>query len=298
MLVALSPLGGAGTQFFDANGSLLVGGRLYTYAAGTTTPLATYTDSTGNTAHTNPIELDSTGRVPGGAIWLAMVGYKFVLTDANDSLIATWDGIRNADATTVPFAPPVGLGFGAGTDTVKEALVDLANAATTNTPVGSIVMYGGVTVPTGFLLCDGSVKAATDYPELYVALGSTFDTGGEGTGNFRLPDLRGRFPIGTGTGAGLTDRVLGDKGGEETHVLTEGELAQHYHLINSPNGPFDEEQYFVLTRTDGGGTSGYGVLSPGVGASLPNALLTEFKGNNEAHNNMPPFLGLNFIIKT
>ena len=68
--VSLSIFGGVGAQFFDNNGVILSGGKIYTYEAGTTTPLATYTSSTGNTAHTNPIVLDAAGRVPaGGEIW-------------------------------------------------------------------------------------------------------------------------------------------------------------------------------------------------------------------------------------
>jgi hypothetical protein len=82
MTVNLSMLAGAGAQFFDNNGVPLAGGLVYTYAAGTTTPQATYTTSSGGTAHANPIVLDSAGRVPsGGEIWLTdAVSYKFVLS--------------------------------------------------------------------------------------------------------------------------------------------------------------------------------------------------------------------------
>lgn len=95
MAVYLSPVGGAGAQFFDNNGNPLTGGKLYTYAAGTTTPQTSYTTSAGNVAHANPIVLDAAGRVPaGGEIWLTDgVNYKFVLKDANDVLIATYDNV-------------------------------------------------------------------------------------------------------------------------------------------------------------------------------------------------------------
>ena len=65
--VNLSAFGGAGWQFFDNNGVPLSGGLIYSYAAGTTTPQETYTTSLGNIAHTNPIVLNSAGRIPGGA---------------------------------------------------------------------------------------------------------------------------------------------------------------------------------------------------------------------------------------
>ena len=101
MAVFLSPVGGAAAQFFTNSGVILSGGKLYSYAAGTTTPQATFTSSSGNTNHTNPIILDSAGRVPGGEIWLSASSYKFVLNTSVDVLIATYDNIRGLGATSV-----------------------------------------------------------------------------------------------------------------------------------------------------------------------------------------------------
>jgi hypothetical protein len=98
MAVFLSPVGGAAAQFFTNSGVVLSGGKLYTYAAGTTTPKVTYTSSSGSTAHTNPIILDSAGRVPGGEIWLLAPPYKFVLYTSTDVLIATYDNISGIGA--------------------------------------------------------------------------------------------------------------------------------------------------------------------------------------------------------
>ena len=98
MAVFLSPVGGAAAQFFTNSGVILSGGKLYSYAAGTTTPKATFTSSSGNTNHTNPIILDSAGRVPGGEIWLSASPYKFVLNTATDVLIATYDNITGIGA--------------------------------------------------------------------------------------------------------------------------------------------------------------------------------------------------------
>ena len=102
-VVALSIFGGVGAQFFDDNGTPLSGGKIYTYEAGTTTPLATYTSSSGNTAHTNPIELNAAGRVPaGGEIWNAVRLYKFVLKTSADVLIATYDNVGSSfNATSI-----------------------------------------------------------------------------------------------------------------------------------------------------------------------------------------------------
>lgn len=94
MSVNLSPVAGVAGQFFDNNGVPLSGGKLYTYAAGTTTPQATYTNALGNVAHTNPIVLDSAGRVPGGEIWLTDgAQYKMVLYTSASVLLGSWDNI-------------------------------------------------------------------------------------------------------------------------------------------------------------------------------------------------------------
>jgi hypothetical protein len=104
MTVNLSLLAGAGWQFFDNNGVPLSGGKLFTYAAGTTTPQVTYTSSSGATANANPIILNAAGRLSGsGEIWLTEgVLYKFVLNDSNNVLIGTYDNISGAtDGTSI-----------------------------------------------------------------------------------------------------------------------------------------------------------------------------------------------------
>jgi hypothetical protein len=124
MAVNLSPVGGAAAQFFTNTGAVLTGGKLYTYAAGTTTPATTYTTSAGNVAHTNPIVLDAAGRVSGsGEIWLTIgTAYKFVLKDSNDVLIGTYDNIPSqitTNASSVIYTP---AGAGAVTTTVQNKL--------------------------------------------------------------------------------------------------------------------------------------------------------------------------------
>lgn len=103
MTVYLSPVGGVAQQFFNDNGAPLSGGKLYTYAAGTTAPQPCYTDATGITPHSNPIILNSAGRVPGGEIWLSnTLSYKFVLETSSGTLLGTYDnivGINSSGAT-------------------------------------------------------------------------------------------------------------------------------------------------------------------------------------------------------
>lgn len=111
MTVNLSMLAGAGAQFFDNNGVPLAGGLVYTYTAGTTTPQAAYTTSAGSIAHSNPIVLDSAGRVSsGGEIWLTdAVAYKFVLKTATSTTIGTYDNITgNSSGIYAAFADSSG----------------------------------------------------------------------------------------------------------------------------------------------------------------------------------------------
>lgn len=103
MAVNLSPLGGVAAQFFNNDGVPLAGGFIYTYLAGTNTPAATYTTSAGSIAHSNPIVLDSAGRVPTGEIWLTnAVIYKFVIKDFVGNLIGTYDNITPINNVLVP----------------------------------------------------------------------------------------------------------------------------------------------------------------------------------------------------
>lgn len=110
----LSPIGGAGSQFFDNSGNVLTGGKLYTYAAGTTTPQTTWTTPAGTTANSNPIVFNSAGR-PANEIWLSWAySYKFVLKDSNDVLIATYDNIPGLpqpaivnDASSISYEPNI-----------------------------------------------------------------------------------------------------------------------------------------------------------------------------------------------
>lgn len=140
MAVNLSMLAGAGAQFFDNNGNPLAGGKLYTYAAGTTTPQATYTTSAGNVAHANPIVLDSAGRVPvGGEIWLTdAVNYKFVLNTSADVTLGTYDNVAgNASGVLTALAAPGGsalvgflqAGTGAVARTAQAKMRDTCSAA-------------------------------------------------------------------------------------------------------------------------------------------------------------------------
>jgi hypothetical protein len=101
MTAFLSPIGGAAWQFFSNAGVVLQGGKLFTYIAGSSTPQATWTDSTQAVQNANPIVFDAAGRPP-NEIWLANgIAYKFILKDANNNTLGTWDNISGIGVTNV-----------------------------------------------------------------------------------------------------------------------------------------------------------------------------------------------------
>ena len=142
MAVNLSPIAGAGWQFFDNSGAILAGGLLYTYAAGTTTPLATYQESSGSTVHTNPIILDSAGRVPTEVWMTAGSAYKLVLKTSAGVSLWTMDNLRGInDVSSVPWSAITGepttlAGYGI-TDGITAA-----TAASTYAPLASPTFTG------------------------------------------------------------------------------------------------------------------------------------------------------------
>lgn len=193
---------------------------------------------------------------------------------------------------------------------------------------GMILAFGGIpgNIPTGYALCDGSQLSQTQFAALFSAIGTTWNTGGESPGNFRVPDLRGRDLIGAGTGSGLTPRSSGQTGGEETHVLVTSEIPSHPHGVTDPGHPHGvtDPTHFhnnhSYTNLAGGaftwvtGTSagpapvdhppsgdGRGITDSQPTGVTVNPATTGISVNNTggggAHNNMQPFGVIQWIIK-
>lgn len=149
MSVTLSPLAGAGWQFFDANGTPLAGGLLYTYIAGTTTPATTYTSVSGVTANTNPIILDAAGRVA-EEIWLnTAYSYKFVLKTSTSVEVWTKDNISSTVSAADVFFTP------GGTTTQRSVQSRLTDTV-------SFADFPGVD-PTGITDSTAGMQTAIDY---------------------------------------------------------------------------------------------------------------------------------------
>jgi len=187
MAVVLSQYAGAGAQFFDNNGDPLNGGLIYTYAAGTTTPIATYTSSSGGTANANPIVLDSAGRTP-AQIWLtAGNSYKFVLQTSLGTLIKTDDNIFASFDLSKEVGVAVGLG-GSGVATniaVGDTALDTNTTGSNNTAVGYNALTsntdGVQNVAVGSQALDantgGDYNTAVGYDALSAVSTSSYSTG-------------------------------------------------------------------------------------------------------------------------
>ena len=152
-------------------------------------------------------------------------------------------------------------------------------------PPGTIQAFGGISVPSGWLLCDGRALMSASYPRLYTAISTNWGAGltnGVKIADFNLPDLRGRTVIGAGFGSNLTLRVLGRIGGEESHTLTIAEMPSHSH----PLGPNPR----VQLGNDNG--VAYGIFqNGGDGTKIAPA------GGDQPHNTMMPYAVINYIIK-
>jgi microcystin-dependent protein len=159
--------------------------------------------------------------------------------------------------------------------------------------LGEIRMVGFNFAPRGWAFCNGQSLPIKQNQALYYLLGTTY--GGDGRTVFSLPDLRGRTPLHTGATGFGPFHYLGSKGGEETHTLGVDEIPSHQHNIHASNmdGETTNASNNVLAREVGNPYA-----TPTQTAELINmnpAIVTN-TGGNQSHNNMQPFLVVNFCI--
>ena len=172
---------------------------------------------------------------------------------------------------------------------------DQARAATTGLEpfVGEIMLFAGNFAPQGWAFCDGQLLPIGPNQGLFSLLGTYY--GGDGQTTFALPDLRGRVPMhtGSGPGPGLSPRSLGESGGAENVTLNAAQMPGHTHAlqVDSANGTTASPGGALLAR-DPAGTPAYGVNASA--ALSPQAIASA--GGGQAHQNMPPFLAINYCI--
>lgn len=167
---------------------------------------------------------------------------------------------------------------------------------------GIIQMFAGSTAPIGWLICDGSAVSRETYSILYSIIGDTYGAG-DGSTTFNLPDLRGRVPvgIGTGTASDATAHTLGQTEGTETHTLTTAQMPSHthYNIIDATDKTSWDGRIKYITAKSLLSDSTYKYRSASAsGNYYVRSAVTDSSGSSTAHPNMQPYLGINFIICT
>lgn len=167
-----------------------------------------------------------------------------------------------------------------------------------NPYLGEIRIFPFGFAPVGWAFCDGQILPISQNTALFSIIGTFY--GGNGTSNFGLPNFQGAVPIDAGVGQGLSVRVIGETGGEEDITLLQNELPAHSHSFkafvgrgaNNVNSPSAGDS---LTTSLGG--DAYVTSNPVAGQALDPRTLT-LAGGNQPHNNLMPYLTLNFCIAT
>lgn len=302
-------------QFFDDNGHLLVGGKLFTYEAGTVVKQNVYTDSAGGTPLPNPIILNSRGEVAPSAmgsscgLWMdPTLEYKFVLAPADDTDPPT-NAIWTVDNIVSPQAAIL-------------AALAAYEATIAGVPKGAILPFTGTSVPTGWLLCYGQAVSRTTYALLFAVIGIAYGPGDSST-TFNLPDLRGRYPLGKdnmgGSGAnrvtqavsGILATTLGSVGGDQ-HAQEDTFTSTSTATSVVDEGPGHRHRQYYTGSFTGSGVSEGGVanaVGPGAespdmstalafaGISVSTSVTTDTTGTLDgASQNMPPVQVVNYII--
>ncbi|HEX2684207.1 MAG TPA: tail fiber protein [Ferruginibacter sp.] len=154
--------------------------------------------------------------------------------------------------------------------------------------VGEIRMFAGNFNPAGWMFCDGSLLAISEYDTLFNLIGTTY--GGDGQNTFALPDLRGRVLV--HQGQGISNYIIGESGGVETVTLTTQQIPVHTHTPGGSNSGTAEtpaNNFWGNTST----AKPYGVTPPN---QVMNPATIGIAGSSQPHNNMIPFLCINYII--
>ena len=161
--------------------------------------------------------------------------------------------------------------------------------------VAEIKMFAGNFAPRGYAFCNGQIMPIQQNPALFSLIGTYY--GGNGTSNYALPDLRGSVPIGQGQGPGLSDYTIGESGGSESVTLIASEVPVHSHGLQGfagRGGIAAKEPANGMSLTTSQSGSAYAPAGGAV-AQMDPGMVGGF-GGSQPHNNMMPYLALNFII--
>jgi microcystin-dependent protein len=156
--------------------------------------------------------------------------------------------------------------------------------------VAEIRIVGFNFAPQGWAFCDGTLIPISQNTALFSLLGTSY--GGNGTTLFALPNLRGKAPIHWGQGPGLSDRSIGESGGSETVTLTMNEMPAHAHAIAATSAPADRSNpasSVLATPADP-------TYTAQAANTVTNPTTLAVEGGTQPHNNLQPYLALNFVI--
>lgn len=159
--------------------------------------------------------------------------------------------------------------------------------------VGEIRLFAGNFAPSGWMLCDGQLLAIADNDVLFQLIGTTF--GGDGQSTFALPNLQSRVPIHMGTAQSGTTYQLGEMAGVESVTLTVQQIPAHTHPAmcrNTAGSSTADPTNGTWTHSD---VSQYSTAAPDTAFGNP-AILTTGVGGSQPHENMVPYLAINYII--
>ncbi|SCY92800.1 phage tail protein [Alkaliphilus peptidifermentans] len=160
--------------------------------------------------------------------------------------------------------------------------------------IGEIRMFAGNYPPRGWVFCDGQLLSISHNTALFSVIGNKY--GGDGKKNFALPNLKGRVPMGCGEGQGLTKRDIGSTGGYSTVPLTKSQLPNHNHV------PQCTTNTGAVTNPENAVFANIRRRLPFAYTTSPNVMMApqavQPAGGGQPHENMQPYLGLNFIIAT
>lgn len=258
MSVLLSPVGN-GIAFLDSEGIPLVGGKIYTYQAGSSTPLDTYTDVNGTIANTNPIILGTDGRCP-DEIWLTYgYSYKFIIKDASDVTIQTLDNLYGILQTAPASAPTI--------------------------PAGCIILWSGASgsIPSGYYLCDGNNGTPDLRNRFIVGAGDTYSVNQTGGSADAI--------VVTHTHTATSTSTVTDPGHTHTTLFSQGaggSEPQNEWGDVSPSGGNDQ---LTTYRPNGAQSNTTGVT---VATTTTNANA----GTSGTNANLPPYFALCYIMKS
>jgi microcystin-dependent protein len=157
--------------------------------------------------------------------------------------------------------------------------------------VGEVRMFGGNFAPTGWAFCDGQLLAISEFEALFNLIGTTY--GGDGMSTFGLPDLRSRTPIHQGQGTGLSSRIIGEMGGQESVALTVQQTPGHGHAAVAAAVTGDQTSLSRALPANSVTITPYANTAPD---SPFNAASIGPAGASQPHDNVQPYLCVSFII--